>query len=1065
MLPSQDGEGAQLVPRSPGLTAPLSFAQQSVRFLQEISPRGVRNIARAYRLAGPIDADRLRRALDELVARHEILRAAFGVNGAGTPCQWASGAAPFSLPVTSTPPAPPADALQRVHELAAGHAREPFDPDHGARLRARLFRLDLDDHVLLLCADPAAADDQALDILAGELGDLYNAPSADAASAPDDPGARFFDSATWEQDAPPVDLGYWTQKLNGLARLNLPTDRPRPAAGARAGFRQRRVISTEVATALQRIAKDQDATLSVAVAAAFAALLARRCAQDEVAVGAMVEDRAKPDLRQAIGRFANILILRVDLSGDPDFLELLTRVRAEVEQAQQHQDVAFGMLAGLGDRQQLSGRAPLIDVLISFADTPQRPLTLPDVAVSEFPLDPGDCRFDLEVFIAGRSGGLVIDVDCRADLFERDSIKLMLDHFARLVTAVADRPALRVSELPLLGEQEAAQLMQWGRGTSSVRSSGKSLPELFRDQVAAQPHAPAVRFGGRVLSYADLDASSDELARALRDRGVRPDVCVGVCAERSVESVVAMLGVIKAGGCYLPLDPTYPPERLSYMLADSAAAILVTTPGEQGRIPGWTDSTVLLFEDGSVSAIAAPRPGPQADPSPQSLAYIIYTSGSTGRPKGVAVQHDGIIRLVCDTDYIRLGPGDHVAHVSNLSFDAATFEVWGALLNGSELVVLTQDELLDPGKLASLLREYRISVLLLTPAVFTSTVREQPAAFEPLSTLLVGGGVMDPSAVRDVLRAGPPDRLLNAYGPTENTVMATAHVVASLPEDAVSVPIGRPVTGTDVYVLDNNQRLVPAGVPGELCVAGLGLARGYLAQPELTRERFVPDPYGPSGSRLYRTGDVARWLPDGVLEFLGRQDDQVKLRGYRIEPGEIQARLAACPGVAAAVVTLRSDDGEPRITAYVVPSRPQQPPEAAELKSALTRWLPGYMIPAAFAVIPEIPLTPAGKVDHARLPAAGRQAGDGDPQAPGADLNEPRTGLVEAVASAWSAILKTPSPGAQDDFFDLGGDSIQATRVVARLKRELGVALKVRDLFDHPTTAGLAEVIAARLEA
>ena len=605
-----------------------------------------------------------------------------------------------------------------------------------------------------------------------------------------------------------------------------------------------------------------------------------------------------------------------------------------------------------------------------------------------------------------------------------------------------------------LGKEETAQLLEWGRVTARSEPSGLCVHDLFADQVAAHPEAPAVRSGKRVLSYRELDQRAGRIARVLRERGVGPDVCVGVCVERSVESVVAMLGVIKAGGCYLPLDPTYPPDRLSFMLIDSSAALLLTTARERGRIAGWDDSTVLIDEVGGVSSGAVPR----ADLSAGNLAYIMYTSGSTGIPKGVAVPHEAIVRLVRDTNYISFDPCDRVAHVSNLSFDAATFEIWGALLNGSELIVLNQDEVLEPVKLAARLRDYRISVLFLTPVVFSSTLREVPDAFKPLHSLLVGGGPLDPSAAREALRSGAPDRLLNAYGPTENTVFTTAHVVASVPPDASSVPIGQPVTGSYVYVLDERQRLVPAGVRGELYTGGLGLARGYVGKSELTKERFVPDPFGPPGSRIYRTGDVVRWLPGGVLEFLGRQDDQVKLRGYRIELGEIQARLAACEGVGAAVVTLRADDGEePRIVAYVVPARGEQQPEASQLRAMLARWLPGYMLPAAFVIIPEIPLTAVGKVNYAQLPAPGEQREHEGSTAP-------LPGAEAAAAAVWSVILKVPHPRAEDDFFDLGGDSLQATRIVARLRQEFDVILQVRDLFDHPTVRGLAAVITARLD-
>src|SRR5580658_9770511 len=625
-------QGVRSFPHGGGEPAPLSFAQQSVRFLHELHPGSpARNVARAYRLTGPLDVDRLRQALTGLTARHEILRSVFGVDSEGRPVQLASEAVPsqavpsqaepsqaepIALPVILVPRYPLAGLHDRVRELARDHLQEPFDPGRALRLRAWLFRIDAGDHVLLLCADPMVADDWSLDILAGELGPLYGAQAPDAVALSGDQPGQYAGFAAREQDGSPGRAArYWERKLDGLARLELPTDRPRTAAAAFAGFRRRGTLSAGVTDGLKRIASDQDATLFMVMAAAFAALLARRSGQDDVAMGAVIANRARRDRPQAVGRSANILVLRIDVAGDPDFLELLARVRDAVHEAQENQDTAFGLLAQAASRDDSPSRAPLVDVLISCADAIEVPLVLPEVAVSEYPLDPGIAWFDLEVFISAGTGGLAIDANCRADLFEPATIERMVGHFGQLLAAVCDRPWLSVSCLPLLSEDETAQLMQWGGVTEPLRPTGKCLHELFADQVAARPQAPAVRSGERVLSYRELDERADRISRALRGRGVGPDVGVGVCVERSIESVVALLGVVKAGGCYLPLDPTYPPERLSFMLADSAAAVLITTPGEQERIPGWVASTVLIHDDGEVSC-AAPRPGPGADPGP-----------------------------------------------------------------------------------------------------------------------------------------------------------------------------------------------------------------------------------------------------------------------------------------------------------------------------------------------------------------------------------------------------------------------------------------------------------------
>jgi amino acid adenylation domain-containing protein len=1032
------------------MDAPLSSAQRRLWFLDQLHPGATGyNIPSAHHIRGPLAPELLARALTEVTRRHEVVRSAVADGPGGQPVHRIRPPEPVKLPVRLVAGDSPQERLARTAQLARDSVLRPFDLRRGPLLRAELFRVDDDDHVLLVCLHHLVADQWTLSLLLREVSELYEAYLLDCGSPLPEPPLQYTDFARWQHET--VDeavldrqLRYWRDRLSGCEPLGLLTDHPRPPVLGWDGARVRRRIPAPVLAAVRELAAGHDVTLFAAVAAALSALLARHTGQTDIMIGAAVAHRDRPELEDLLGFFVNTVVLRTDLTGDPAFGALLGQVQETVLQAQENQDLPFERLADLRGPDRDLSRPPLVNVVLSFLNTPADPLRIPGSSVTEFVFDPGVVKFELDVMAFEADGELVVDIDYRRDLFDRSTVERLLAHLERILAAAAEDPGRPVSALPLLAPADEAQLLAWGNAATPQRAPATTVPELFAEQVALRPHAPAVRCGAQVLTYAELDARAERVAAALAR--LDAPACVGVCLDRSVDQVAALLGILKTGGYYLPLDPGYPAERLRYLLADADATAVVTGTAHADRVAGWTGPTVLVDD---LPATSGRTPG--ATPGPDDLAYVMYTSGSTGRPKGVRVPHRGVVRLVHETDYVDIGPTDRVAHSSSISFDAATFEIWGALLNGAEVTILPKETVVEPPVLAAALREHGVTVLWMTSSLFNHVVGEIPDAVAGIGTVIVGGEALDPAVIRAVLRPGhAPRRLLNGYGPTENTTFSTTHLVTAVPDDAVSVPIGTPVRGTRCYVTDPRLRLVPAGVPGELCVAGLGLAHGYLGAPELTAERFVPDPYGAAGDLLYRTGDLVRWLPDGTLDFLGRRDDQVKIRGYRIEPGEIEARLTDLPGVRAALVLVRRADDGPRLVAYVVADTGAEV-SAPDLQNRLAGTLPGHLVPRDFVVLDRFPLNASGKVDRARLPEPKRVDH-------GAEV-APRTDLETAVCRVWAELLGAGDFGVTGNFFHLGGDSLLATRVVGRLRREFGIRLSVRTLFDHPTVDAFAAAV------
>lgn len=1030
---------------------PASYAQRQFWLLDRLTGgHPVYHASKRYRLTGPLDVPALERTLEEIVRRHEVLRTRIPEQD-GEPVQEILPPRPLRLPVVDLDD--PTDVREeQLVSLERQEACRPFDLAAGPTWRAALARLGPEEHVLFLTLHHVAFDGWSRTVLEKELGSLYRAFARGEPSPLGELPVQYAEYAEWERDQLSGDrlerlLSHWTERLSDLPSLELPTDRPRPPRATFDGARHRFEVPAPLALRLRSFASSQRATPFMTLLAAFQALLQRLTGEEDVPVGCPTAGRSMPGTEGLIGCFINPVVLRGDLSGDPTFEEVVEQTRHRTIEALSHAELRFELLVEKLRPERVPGVNPLFQVLFQVRNYPPPAVEMaPDLSVESRLVDNGGATVDLAWSLDARGEAYAGQVDYDIALFDERTVRQMSERFLRMLDGALADPATRLSALPLLDEAERRRIeVEWNETETSYPRE-RSLVELFAEQVERDPEAVAIAHGDLVVRYGELNARAIELARALVGAGVEPGALVGLCLERSIEMVVGMLAVLRVGGAYVPLDPGYPDERLSFMTTDAGIVAVVVEPGHGGRAFGSEVSVLAVGADpgGRVPALPARVPGPD------DLAYVLYTSGSTGRPKGVAVDHRAVVRLVRDTDYISIGPSDRVAHVSNPSFDATTFEVWGALLNGAVVVILDSDTALEPPRLARELRAKGITELFLTTALFNAVADEAPDAFRTLRTVMFGGEAVDPERVRKVLAASPPERLLHVYGPTECTTFATWHRVTEIPAGAMTIPIGRPIANTRAWVVDRGGSLVPPGVAGELLLGGDGLARGYHRRPDLTRERFVDAPFG-VGERVYRTGDRVRREEDGAIVFLGRLDRQVKLRGFRIEPGEIEVALGGHPAVRECVVAVREvTPGDRRLLAWVVPEG--DPPSSAEINGFLSRRLPRYMIPSAYAMIDAIPLNRNGKVDTQALPdspgppAGGRSA-------------RPRGRTEHLVADVWREILGVPEIGRTDDFFDLGGHSLLAVRLFSEIEQRTGRRLPV-SIFDQGLTiAAMAETL------
>jgi amino acid adenylation domain-containing protein len=1046
---------------------PLSFAQQRLWFVQQLDPASAAyNMPAALRLSGRVDPALLRRCLGEVVRRHESLRTVFADAG-GEPVQIVLPAAPARLPVADLRRLPPARRDAEAARLAGREALRPFDLERGPLLRSALLRLREEEWILLFTMHHVASDGWSMGVLVREVSALYEAFARGASSPLPELPLQYPDYAAWQRRrlsgaALEGQVEWWRAALAGApATLDLPTDRPRPAAPRERGASVAFHLAPETSRAVGDLARAEGATPFMVLLAAWQALLGRWAGQDDVVVGTPVAGRGRTELEPLIGFFVNTLALRADLSGDPSLRALVGRVREFALGAFAHQEVPFERLVEeLAPERSLS-HTPLFQVMFALDEEDAGGLRLGGVWMEPVPPAEESVRFDLALSMEDVGGRLEGSLAFRADLFDAATARRLAEHLARLLDAAAAKPDRPLADVPLLGELERRRVLAEWNATARPYPLDRCVHDLFTEQAARTPDAPAVLSGAETLTYAELERRSAALARHLRRLGVGPETRVGLCLERTPELVVAVLAILRAGGAYLPLDPSYPPERLLYMLRDSGAPVLVTDSALAPRLAAFAGRLVRIDTDAAAEesdALSHSRTFALSHSS-SSLAYVVYTSGSTGTPKGVGVEHRSLLNFLLWYDEEVRGPdAPDLPLMSRLSFDAHARQLFPPLLRGGPVWILSAETVADPDALLAALATRERVAFAGVPSLWAAVlerIRSGECAAPPgLVTVGVGGEALSEALAERTFEALPGVALWNHYGPTETTINAAVSRV----RPGARVGIGRPVGNARAFVLDARLAPAPVGVPGELYVGGAGVARGYLGRPDLTAAMFVPDPLsGEAGARLYRTGDRVRWRADGELDYLGRVDRQAKVRGFRIEPGEVEAALAAHPEVREAAVVASGDGpGGAMLVGYVVPEAGAEP-APAEVRRWLGGRLPEYMVPSALVVLDSLPLTPAGKLDRRALPAPAE--GGADAYVP------PRTPTEERLAAVFAGVLKLERVGVHDDFFALGGHSLLATRVVARIRAGFGAEVPLRALFEAPTMAGLAERLDAVLAA
>jgi amino acid adenylation domain-containing protein len=1042
------GEPVKLGPMPRDGALPLSFGQQRLWFLDQLEPgTSAYTIAGRRRMRGPLDVTALTRALGELVRRHEALRTTFP-SRSGEPVQRIGDPETVKLEIIDLEAIPAPDRSRAAEDFVGTEVHRPFDLACGPLFRPVLLRFGPEEHELLVSVHHIIVDGWSLGIIARELDALYSAYVAGRPSSLPEPLLQYADFALWQRrsltgDVLEAQRRYWRERLGDRPEpLKLHADYAWPHQQTFAGASYDFELPKSLADSLRQLSRREGASLFMTLLAGFKMLLSRYTDQDEIVVGIPMANRTRVDLESIVGFFANTLVLRTRLDGDPTFLQLLQRVREVSLGAFDHQDMPFEQLVEELQPEREMGENPLFQVAFVFQGASTGP-GFAFVTVAS--------PFDITLFVQdGSDGKLRVTIEYKRDLFASSTIARLGAHYRTVLECVAADPDSRLSTVPLLKEHELRQVLIEWNDTATDYPRDRSIHGLFEDQVAATPDAIAVAFEGASLTYRELDRRANQLAHHLRSMGVGPERPVGVWMGRSIEAIVALLAILKAGGAYTPLDLMTPPERVAFMVRDSKMEILLTRRRMLERLPAHGARTFCLDADWW-SVAAQPGTPPPDRSAAESLAYIMYTSGSTGQPKAVEVTHRNVVRLVKATDYASFGPAEVFLQLAPLSFDASTFEIWGALLNGGRLAIAPPG-VLSVDELGLVLDRNGVTTLWLTAGLFQEVVDHRIEVLRPLRQLLTGGDVVSGPHARRVMSELPGCRLINGYGPTEGTTFSCCHSIASNTGLGRSVPIGRPIANTRVYVLDRSLCPVPIGVPGELWIAGDGLARAYLGRPDLTAERFVVHRLSDTiEERLYRSGDIVRWLADGTLDFIGRRDDQVKLRGYRVELGEVETTLSRHPGVrnVAVVVSRDPGGGDKRIVAYVVGDTRLGP---HDLREFLRAKLPEYMVPAAFVILDRLPLSPNGKVDRRALPepTAGVER---------AGFSAPVSQIERRLVTIWEEVLAVKQIGTRDNFFDLGGHSLLAVRMFARLEESQGLRLPLATLFQAPTIEGLAAII------
>ncbi|MCA2910642.1 MAG: amino acid adenylation domain-containing protein, partial [Microcystis sp. M034S1] len=1064
---------------------PLSYAQQRLWFLDQLEPNSpFYNISLALHLAGNLQVDVLEKSLQEIIQRHESLRTNFATIE-GNPVQIIKPESNWQLTLVNGKDSPKYREEQEIKKWLEIHSHQPFDLANDSLIRATLLKLSDTEHFLLICLHHIVSDGWSMGVFIQELTTLYNAYTKGLEPLLQELPIQYADFAIWQREYLQGEirqnqLNYWQKQLAAApALLHLPTDYPRPLQQSFQGDRIKCILSPELSQGLNKLSREKGVTLFMTLLTAFQTLLYRYTGQTDILVGTPIANRTRSELAGLIGFFVNTLVLRTDLAGNPSFSELLKQVRETATDAYDHQDLPFEMLVEALQPERNMSYTPLFQVMFGLDNEIVDSIDLEGIKATRQPLEFKIAKFDLSLSIQVKEARLTAIWEYNTDLFDKSTIERLSGHFVNLLTGIIANPEQTVSQLPLLTESERNQLLFDWNQTETDYKNDLCLHQLFEQQVKQNPQAIAVKLEDEFLTYEELNCKANQLAHYLQSLGVKSESLVGIFVERSLEMIIGILGILKAGGAYVPLDINYPQERITYLIEDTQLSIVLTQSKFLEQLPKFIPNTICLDQDWSTIAKQS-TVNPLVAVEQHNLAYIIYTSGSTGQPKGVMIEHRSVVNYILTT--IReygITSEDQILQFSSICFDASVQEIFVSLLSGATLVLRTEEMLRSSENFWQCCQKWQLTVLGIPTAYWHQLASELTAATLPIlsniKVIFIGGEAIQPAKVQQwqtvTGQYSPLPRLFNGYGPTEATIATTFSEFTS--PTITNIPIGRPISNTQVYILDACLQPVPVGVAGELHIGGVGLARGYLNRPELTQEKFIPNSFekdevipptplnkgGNEPSKLYKTGDLCRYLPDGNIEYLGRIDNQVKIRGFRIELGEIETVLSQHNAVKTAVIIAQEDEtNQKRLVAYIIPQveiiSPQKEKNSlnvTELRQFLKAKLPEYMIPSAFVILESLPLTPNGKTDYRALPAPEFQSQE--------QYIAPRNPIEEILSSIWAKVLKVAQVGIHDNFFELGGHSLLATQLISRIREAFQVEMPLRELFVAPTIAELSQEI------
>ncbi len=1048
---------------------PLSFAQELMWLLDHLIDTSAYHVPRALRMKGPLNVEALEFALNKIVERHEVLRTTYQEID-GHPMQFISPSARVHLDVIDLSGMEVTEREREAQRILVEEGKRKFDFVHDLMLRTILMRLEKDEHILLLVSHHIASDGQSKAVLFRELKTFYLAHcEGKPVELPPLP-IQYSDYSLWQRDWMQGEvlnshINFWKETLAGAPTLlELPTDNPRPASQSFEGARQFLRCPDGMLENFKALCRKEGSTLFMTMLAAFGTLLWRWSGQEDMLIGTPVSGRSRTELEPLIGYFSNSVVLRMNLAGDPTFRELLKQTKEVALAAYSHQHLPFEKLVTEMQPQRDLSYSPMYQVMFSVGEHKDLGIDLPGMEITPIIIDRGVAKFDMTLGMTELKKDLMCNIEYCSALFEPATMQRLANQFQNLLQGIVDNPDQRISRLPMLSAEERHRIIYTWNEIEQVEPDGVLVPQMFEKQAARNPDATAVVYEDRRLTYGELNERANQLAHYLKKRGVGPEKRVVVCVERSPEMVLGVMGVMKAGGAYVPLDAMYAKERLPVIIPDSECPVVLTQTSLLARLPETNAEIIPL--DGDWSKIAAEsKENPEPEITPDTLAYVVYTSGSTGVPKGVMINHGGFATLFhgYKKSYGIGSPDNPWLLMANFSFDVFSSDLIRTLCSGSKFVICPMELLLNPEGLYGLMRREHVTCAEFVPAVLrtlTTYLHESNQNLDVMRILVCSSDAWSIADARATLAVCDPSvRVINAYGVTEATIDSTfMDITPEVLRGSGFVAIGKPIPNNTTYVLDRHMQPCPVGIPGVLYIGGPGVARGYLKRPELTAEKFVPDPFSKvAGAKLYNSGDAARYLPDGNVEFLGRVDNQVKIRGFRIELGEVEAAIAKHPAVQQVVVIARElGPGDLGLVAYVV-AKPGEPIDIHDVRASIKGKLPAYMLPAAFEVLEKIPLSANRKVDRKALPA---------PKQKSVDVAEafvaPRNEKEEKLAALWSEVLHFSPIGIHDNFFELGGHSLMAIQVISRVRNHFGVELPLRILFENPTVAELSVAIEAQ---